>query len=476
MHSQGVYAYVFQENIVLPDSNLTNVDLTNDLTNHFKIGRSYDVSTRISNELKQTLSVASSLQDDNVFVFRTDESVKVESLMKKIIKEIALEDNVESLSITNDPRKELYRMNNDQIKRFLSKFRYQVIENGFNVTEVTDFKASQINITKSGKILPLLIENFDKLKNFSLQRGSNIHKAQKENIGYRINKIINIPIENIIYIQNKKIKFNDIKKENNQNYNISDFKWDLNHTFLSSELINLDTQIKIDLLTDSIDSIDNKLNRDIDLESLIDSESQDSEFFPSDSELDSDLDYESDSENSLNTYQKENIENIIHTEIKNKIELTEKLSKLGLKEFEIHGDGNCQFRSIAHQLFNDQNRHSEIRKRACKQLLEKADRYKEFCCTKNYFDWIQYMSKDFSWGDNITLQAISDSYNINIRIITLYQNKSILFINPISQINRNQPKQITILYKPEIHYSSVEPINSEFELANILTNLKNNLT
>ena len=66
--------------------------------------------------------------------------------------------------------------------------------------------------------------------------------------------------------------------------------------------------------------------------------------------------------------------------------------------------------------------------------------------------------------------------NINIRIITLYQNKTILFINPISQINRNQPKQITILYKPEIHYSSVEAINSEFELANILTNLKNNLT
>ena len=94
--------------------------------------------------------------------------------MKKIIKEIALEDNVESLSITNDPRKELYRMNNDQIKRFLSKFRYQVIENGFDVTEVTDFKASQINITKSDKILPLLIKNFDKLKNFSLQRGSNL--------------------------------------------------------------------------------------------------------------------------------------------------------------------------------------------------------------------------------------------------------------------------------------------------------------
>jgi len=472
MHDEGVYFYFVQKGI---------------LTNYIKLGRSSDVFKRIKNELKQTLSLKSVLQDGEVFIFQTNESVKVELLMKHIVNEIATEDNVSTLSVADDSRKELYKMNDNQIERFFIKFKHKIIQNKLNVREITNFRANEINMEKSDKIIPSLIENFDKIKNFSFQRGNNIGKAQKENISYRVNKITSIPIEDIIQIKNNKIKFNDIKKDDNTNYNISDLKWDINHTFISNELINLDTKKTIDLLTDELltDELETNtyFNSEIDSESLTDSDLDiDSEYNP---ETDSDIDYDSDFDissmncyTSLNSNNKQNIRKIINEQIQNTNKLTEKMLKFGLKEFEIVPDGNCQFRAVAHQLFSNQERHAEIRHKVCAQLLEKADCYKEFCCNDNtdYYTWVDDMTKDSVWGDNLTLQAVADAYHVNIRLITSYETQSILFINPIQSINRIQPKLITLIFKPEIHYSSVEPINSEFELANILTNLKNNLT
>jgi len=227
------------------------------------------------------------------------------------------------------------------------------------------------------------------------------------------------------------------------------------------------------------------LNSEINLEPDSDSDYDleiDSEYNPeTDSDINSDSDFDIRSINSctsLNSNNKQNIKNIITEQIQNTNKLTEKMLKFGLKEFEIVPDGNCQFRAVAHQLFSNQERHAEIRHKVCTQLLEKADRYKDFCCNDNtdYYTWVHNMTKDSVWGDNLTLQAIADAYHVHIRLITSYENQSILFINPIQLINRIQPKTITLIFKPEIHYSSVEPINSEFELANILTNLKNNLT
>jgi len=225
MHDEGVYLYFVQKGLI-------------------KLGRSSDVFKRIKNELKQTLSLKSVLQDGEVFIFQTNESVKVELLMKHIVSEIATEDNVSTLSVADDSRKELYKMNDNQIERFFIKFKHKIIQNKLNVREIKNFRANEINMEKSDKIIPSLIKNFDKIKHFSFQIGKNIDKAQKINISYRVNKITSIPIEDIIQIKNNKIKFNGIIKDDNKNYNISDLKWDINHTFISNELINLDTKKK----------------------------------------------------------------------------------------------------------------------------------------------------------------------------------------------------------------------------------------
>merc|ERR1712196_558400 len=228
--------------------------------------------------------------DGEVFIFQTNESVKVELLMKHIVNEIATEDNVSTLSVADDSRKELYKMNDNQIVRFFIKFKHKIIQNKLNVREITNFRANEINMEKSDKIIPSLIKNFDRIKNFSFQIGKNIDKAHKKNISYRVNKITSIPIEDIIQIQNNKIKFNGIIKDDNQNYNISDFKWDINHTFISNELINLDTKKKFDLLTDELE-MNAYLNSEINLEPLTDYSDSDSD---SDLEIDSEYNPETD--------------------------------------------------------------------------------------------------------------------------------------------------------------------------------------
>lgn len=462
MHDEGVYFFSFHINELINELDLPNFKAFQ----YIKLGRSKDVFKRINSELKQTMSIKSTLKDDEVSVWQTDDSIKAESLMKQIIKEIAIEDEMQPLSVTDNNRKEIYKMTDKQIKRFHSKFEHQIIQNKLIVRKVTDFHAHEINITKSDKVIPCLIENFDKIKEFSFKIGKHIKNAQKDNITSRVNKITSIKIKDIIKIKNNKIKFINIKKDDNKNYTITDFKWDLNHTFISNELINIETNKTIDLLTYKLE---------IESESLTDSDI-DSEYNPeTDSNRDSDSNFDMISINSfesLNYNDKQNIRKCINEQIEFTDKLNENMLKLGLQEFQIKSDGNCQFSAVAHQLFSNPERHTEIRRKVCHQLYEKADSYKDFCCNDetNYYTWVQSMSSNGVWGDHLTLQAIADAYHVNISIITSFENQSILHINTKQQINGIQPKVITLIFKPEIHYSSVEPINnSECLAVNILT-------
>ncbi|XP_026395220.1 OTU domain-containing protein DDB_G0284757-like isoform X2 [Papaver somniferum] len=51
--------------------------------------------------------------------------------------------------------------------------------------------------------------------------------------------------------------------------------------------------------------------------------------------------------------------------------LAERLSKYGLAELQIEGDGNCQFRALADQLFRNPDHHKHVRKQVVKQFEAK---------------------------------------------------------------------------------------------------------
>ncbi|RZC43783.1 hypothetical protein C5167_036725 [Papaver somniferum] len=98
--------------------------------------------------------------------------------------------------------------------------------------------------------------------------------------------------------------------------------------------------------------------------------------------------------------------------------LAERLSKYGLAELQIEGDGNCQFRALADQLFRNPDHHKHVRKQVVKQLKHFKTLYESYVPMnyKSYLKKLKSMQNVVSryrsgeWGDHVSLQAAADRY------------------------------------------------------------------
>ena len=68
--------------------------------------------------------------------------------------------------------------------------------------------------------------------------------------------------------------------------------------------------------------------------------------------------------------------------------LNSRLQRYGLQPLEVEGMGNCLFRSVAHQLYNDESRHFEIRISALEYLQKNPDRFIESAVVDTF--WLEY--------------------------------------------------------------------------------------
>jgi hypothetical protein len=146
--------------------------------------------------------------------------------------------------------------------------------------------------------------------------------------------------------------------------------------------------------------------------------------------------------------------------------LRDRLSLYGLKEkTRIKGDGNCQFASIADQLFDDPDRHPEVRKKAVEWLKDNKN-YKlpnstsigDYLQTEFFpywSDYIDYMSQESIWGDHFTLLAIAEVYKIRIVIVSSMEVDP--GIDPITVITPTNSwnNTVYISHLHELHYSSL---------------------
>ena len=127
---------------------------------------------------------------------------------------------------------------------------------------------------------------------------------------------------------------------------------------------------------------------------------------------------------------------IIHTFLPKS--LKSKLSKLKLKEYKVRGDGNCQFHALVY-VINQNNLgkvdYITLRKEVVNYLRRNENKFKYFILsdnskirtTENYNNYIENMSKNKVYGDNITLQVISLLYNL--KVIVLRDNRKNNIIN-----------------------------------------------
>jgi len=135
------------------------------------------------------------------------------------------------------------------------------------------------------------------------------------------------------------------------------------------------------------------------------------------------------------------------------------LSDYGLRARHIVGDGACQFRAVADQLFRDQELHGSVRHAVVTQLRNFRPHYEGFADSVEGFDaYCDKMEGPREWGDNLSLQAIADAYNIQVCLVTSYLTHRFLCVSPASACNSAQPpRQIWLGFFAEYHYTSLEP-------------------
>ncbi|XP_060213653.1 OVARIAN TUMOR DOMAIN-containing deubiquitinating enzyme 11-like isoform X2 [Lycium barbarum] len=122
--------------------------------------------------------------------------------------------------------------------------------------------------------------------------------------------------------------------------------------------------------------------------------------------------------------------------------LSGRLAAYGLAEFQIQGDGNCQFRALADQLYHNPEFHKHVRKEVVKQLKYFRKFYESYVPMK-YKSYLKKMKRLGEWGDHITLQAAADRYGVKICLVTSFRENGYIEILPKDiQPSREVPARV----------------------------------
>lgn len=89
------------------------------------------------------------------------------------------------------------------------------------------------------------------------------------------------------------------------------------------------------------------------------------------------------------------------------------LTSSGYEIENVAGDGNCLFHAVARQLGD--LTHQELRSLAVNYIIEHPRDFDEFM-VENISSYIDSMSKEGTWADNLVIQALANALGININI------------------------------------------------------------
>ncbi|KAL1174195.1 hypothetical protein V6Z11_A05G460900 [Gossypium hirsutum] len=143
----------------------------------------------------------------------------------------------------------------------------------------------------------------------------------------------------------------------------------------------------------------------------------------------------------------------VDEEISDHQRLLERLLLYGLVENKVHGDGNCQFRSLSDQLYRSQDHHRFVRQQVVSQLKSNPEMYEGYV-PMAYGDYLKKMNKTSEWGDHLTLQAAADWYGVKIFILTSFKDTCYIEILPHYQ---KSERIIFLSFWAEVHYNSIYP-------------------
>ncbi|KAJ8605159.1 hypothetical protein CTAYLR_000346 [Chrysophaeum taylorii] len=131
--------------------------------------------------------------------------------------------------------------------------------------------------------------------------------------------------------------------------------------------------------------------------------------------------------------------------------LRRRLEELNLREFEVRGDGACQFRALAHQLYGDEELHGTVRSRIATYLEEHADKYGPFV-DDGFERFVERMRRPEEWGDHVTLQAAADHFGVRVCLVTSYETRA--FVHVVPPQEEGVPT-VWLSFWAEVHYNSL---------------------
>eukprot|EP01001_Neometanema_parovale_P008700 NODE_4963_length_996_cov_101.190149_g4756_i0.p1 GENE.NODE_4963_length_996_cov_101.190149_g4756_i0~~NODE_4963_length_996_cov_101.190149_g4756_i0.p1 ORF type:complete len:252 (-),score=26.59 NODE_4963_length_996_cov_101.190149_g4756_i0:110-865(-) len=142
--------------------------------------------------------------------------------------------------------------------------------------------------------------------------------------------------------------------------------------------------------------------------------------------------------------------------------LLTRLATLQLREVQMMDDGNCQFAAFSHQMYRTQKYHRVIRRKAVEQILHHREMYLEFFDGEEDLErYARGMKRDGDWGDEITLKAVCDYFDVVIHVVLSTEGTWYLRYSPThiqSKDGKQGQRHLFLSYLYPIHYNSIVPI------------------
>jgi hypothetical protein len=143
--------------------------------------------------------------------------------------------------------------------------------------------------------------------------------------------------------------------------------------------------------------------------------------------------------------------------------LRQRLRDFCLEERPVRGDGHCQFRSIAFQLYGTDVDHAAVRAAVCEHLASHSRIYTSFVHDESFNDYLARMAAE-AWGDHLTLQAFADLSGRPVHLVTSYEARGFIQVAP----QTNFPTQDTqapgtpllLGFWAEVHYNPIVPLQT----------------
>lgn len=130
---------------------------------------------------------------------------------------------------------------------------------------------------------------------------------------------------------------------------------------------------------------------------------------------------------------------------------------LGLMTMDMLDDGNCQFRAMAQELYASQEHHGIVRAAVVDYLGRNADKYAAFFEAGTWEDYLRTMAALRTWGDELTLRAAAEVFNIRIHVISSTETNWYIVYEPEKGL-QDDARNLFITYVSPIHYNTVAPL------------------